>query len=248
MSTIDWLNLDIILFSFIKRLNRAIYENNSKKKRRTHKPGCRVGGIVLGKQDGKKKLTVSPHRLLFLEKANTMGPTTPFKIGHKWGDGYFYHFTARVYFFTFTLRLKEKLLRLNIFYDYRLRFEANSIRGQLLVTLLLYTVPDPFGKARQSSFQNSFHTLLFVFWWTKSDSIPDQEWGRHFLGEADSIQGQLLVTLLLYTAQDPFSKATQSSFQNSFHTLLFFFGGPSLKVKNEEEIFWVKPTPFEVSY
>ena len=104
-----------------------------------------------------------------------MGPTTPFKIGHKWGDGYFYHFTARVYFFSFTLRLKEKLLRLNIFYDYRLRFEANSIRGQLLVTLLLYTVPDPFGKARQSSFQNSFHTLLFVFWWTKSDSIPDQE-------------------------------------------------------------------------
>ena len=49
-----------------------------------------------------------------------MGPTTPFKIGHKWGDGYFYNFTARVYFFTFTSRLKEKLL--NIFYDYRLRF------------------------------------------------------------------------------------------------------------------------------
>lgn len=37
------------------------------------------------------RLTVSPHRFLFLEKANTMGPTTPFKIGHKWGDGYFYH-------------------------------------------------------------------------------------------------------------------------------------------------------------
>ena len=51
-----------------------------------------------------------------------MGTTTSFKIGHKWGDGYFYHFTARVYFFTFTSRLKEKLLRLNIFYDYRLRF------------------------------------------------------------------------------------------------------------------------------
>ena len=32
MPTIDWLNLDIILFSFIKRLNRAIYENNSEKK------------------------------------------------------------------------------------------------------------------------------------------------------------------------------------------------------------------------
>ena len=51
MPTIDRLNLDIILFSFIKRLNRAIYENNSekKKKKRSHKPGCRVGGIVLGK-------------------------------------------------------------------------------------------------------------------------------------------------------------------------------------------------------
>ena len=30
-----------------------------------------------------------------------------------------------------------------------------------------------------------------------------------------------------------------------------FFGGPSLgasQIKTEEEIFWVKPTPFEVSY
>ena len=34
MPTIDWLNLDIILFSFIKRLNRAIYENNSEKKKK----------------------------------------------------------------------------------------------------------------------------------------------------------------------------------------------------------------------
>ena len=36
MPTIDWLNLDIILFSFIKRLNRAIYENNSEKKKNDH--------------------------------------------------------------------------------------------------------------------------------------------------------------------------------------------------------------------
>ena len=45
--------------------------------------------------------------------------------------------------------------------------EADSITGQLLVTHLFYTVQDLFSTIRQSSFQNSFHTLLFVFWWTK---------------------------------------------------------------------------------
>ena len=34
MPTIDWLNLDIIIFTFIKRLNRAIYENNSGEKKK----------------------------------------------------------------------------------------------------------------------------------------------------------------------------------------------------------------------
>ena len=42
------------------------------------------------------------------------------------------------------------------------------------------------------------------------------------MGEADSKAGQLLVTHLLYTVQDPFSTARQSSFQNSFQTLLSF--------------------------
>ena len=46
--------------------------------------------------------------------------------------------------------------------------EADSITGQLLVTHLLYTVQDLFSAVKQSSFQNSFHTLLFLFWWTKS--------------------------------------------------------------------------------
>ena len=46
--------------------------------------------------------------------------------------------------------------------------EANPIAGQLLVTHLLYTVQDLFSTARQSSFQNSFHTLHLVFLWTKS--------------------------------------------------------------------------------
>ena len=95
--------------------------------------------------------------------------------------------------------------------------EANTIVGQLSVTHLLYTVQDLFCAARQPRFQNSFHTPLFVFWWTKSNSIPDQDWGRDCMHEADSFVAQLLVTHLLYTVQDLFSTVRQSSFQNSFH-------------------------------
>ena len=43
------------------------------------------------------------------------------------------------------------------------------------------------------------------------------------MGEAESIAGQSLVTHLLYTVQDPISTAGQSSFPNSFHTLLCVF-------------------------
>ena len=77
--------------------------------------------------------------------------------------------------------------------------EANTIVGQLSVTHLLYTVQDLFCAARQPRFQNSFHTPLFVFCWTKSDSIPDQDWGRDCMHEADSFVAQLLVIHLLYT-------------------------------------------------
>ena len=45
------------------------------------------------------------------------------------------------------------------------------------------------------------------------------------MGEADSKASQLLVTHLLYTVQDLFSAARQSSFQNSFQNLLFFILG-----------------------
>ena len=46
--------------------------------------------------------------------------------------------------------------------------EADSIAGQLSVTHLLYTIQDLFSAIRQSSFQNNFHSLLFVFWWIRS--------------------------------------------------------------------------------
>ena len=65
-------------------------------------------------------------------------------------------------------------------------------------------------------------TLFSSFLGGPSLSITDQDWGRDFMDEADPIAGQLLVTHLLYTVQDLFSTARQSSFQNSFHTLHLF--------------------------
>ena len=63
------------------------------------------------------------------------------------------------------------------------------------------------------------------------------------MDEADPIAGQLLVTHLLYTVQDLFSAARQSSFQNSFHTVLVFLVDQVLasQIKTEEETSWVRP-------
>ena len=57
------------------------------------------------------------------------------------------------------------------------------------------------------------------------------------MGEADSITGQLLVTHLFYTVQDPFSAIGQSTFQNNFHTLLCFLVDQVLasQIKTEQE-------------
>ena len=50
---------------------------------------------------------------------------------------------------------------------------------------------------------NSFHTLLpFFFFGGPGLSIPDQSWGRDYVGEADSIVSQLSVNHLLYKVQD----------------------------------------------
>ena len=100
--------------------------------------------------------------------------------------------------------------------------EAESIAGQSLVTHLLYTVQDPISTTRQSSFPNSFHTLLCVFRLTKSHSIPDQDCGRDLMDEADSIASQPLVIHLLYTVQDPISTIRQSSYETVFTLSLYF--------------------------
>ena len=46
--------------------------------------------------------------------------------------------------------------------------EANYNLSQPFVTHLLYTFQNPYSSAWRSSFRNSFHTLLFYFWWTTS--------------------------------------------------------------------------------
>ena len=122
--------------------------------------------------------------------------------------------------------------------------EADSKAGQLLVTHLLYTVQDPFSTARKSSFQNSFQTLLsflstlfsplfYLFFGGPSLSITDQGCGRDFMGEAHSIAGQPLLTHLLYTVQDPFCAARQSSFQTVFTLFSLFLGGLSLGIPDQ---------------
>ena len=84
---------------------------------------------------------------------------------------------------------------------------------------------------RHSSVSKTVFTLLSLFFGdsrfiqhSKTVQFPksDQGWGRDITGEADSITGQLLVTYLLHTVQDPFWTATQFSFENSFHTPLCF--------------------------
>ena len=60
-------------------------------------------------------------------------------------------------------------------------------------------------------------------------------------------------SLISYTQLkiDLFSAARQSCLQNSFNTLLLFFGGPGLsisEIKTEENTLWVKPTPLWVSF
>ena len=112
------------------------------------------------------------------------------------------------------------------------------------------TVQDLFITARQSSFQNSFHTLLFVFG-GPSLRILDHNCGRDFKGEADAITGQLSVTHLFCIVQDLFIIARQSSFQNSFHALLspsFFFFFFFSVITTVKETLRVKQTPSQVSY
>ena len=71
------------------------------------------------------------------------------------------------------------------------------------------------------------------------------------MDDANTIVDQQLVTHLLCTVQGPFSTVRQSGFQNSFHTLPFFFLVDQVlvsQIKTEKETLWVTPTPLQVSF
>ena len=122
---------------------------------------------------------------------------------------------------------------INFSLAYILQSNRDTI-GLLLNTHLLYTVQDPFSTVRQSCSKTTF-TLFSLFFGGPSLSITDQDWGRDFVDDANTIVDQQLVTHLLCTVQDPFSTVRQSSFQNSFHTLPFvFFGRPSLSITDQD--------------
>ena len=194
-----------------------------------------------------------------------MGPTTPFKIGHKWGDGYFYHFTARVYFFTFTSRLKEKLLRLNIFYDYRLRFvNFYALRLNLFAVSSVWVNPIKILlklKNRLMMKKNKFFTPKI------RKGKKGYPFSLFFGGPSLGASQIKTEEEIFWVKPTPFEVSYQSPFsctqfqirsakQDSpvsktvFTHFSFFLVDQVLasQVKNEEEIFWVKPNPFEVSY
>ena len=68
----------------------------------------------------------------------------------------------------------------------------DSRANQRITAYFLYTIKDPFIATRQSSFRKSFHTLLFVFWWTTSQHPRSRlrkrfcRWSRLHFGSATS--------------------------------------------------------------
>ena len=113
--------------------------------------------------------------------------------------------------------------------------EANTIVGQLSVTHLLYTVQDLFCAARQPRFQNSFHTPLFVFWWTRSRLRKRlYGWSQHHSGSVISHPS------LVHSSRSVLCSKTAQIPKQFSHTSLCFLVD---QVKTEEETLWVKPIP-----
>ena len=111
----------------------------------------------------------------------------------------------------------------------QIKAEEETLRVRLTPLQVSYWSPISYTQfkihfaQRHSSVSKTVFTLFYLFFGGPSLSITDQGCGRDFMGEAHSIAGQPLLTHLLYTVQDPFSAARQSSFQNNFHSLLFVF-------------------------
>ena len=101
--------------------------------------------------------------------------------------------------------------------------DANSIAGQLLVTPSLVHSSRSVQCNQTVQFTKTAFTHFSLFFGGPSLSTRDQDRERDFMGDANSIVGQQLVTHLLCTVQDLFNTVCQSRFQNNFHTLLFIF-------------------------
>ena len=128
--------------------------------------------------------------------------------------------------------------------------DANSIAGQLLVTPSLVHSSRSVQCNQTVQFTKTAFTHFSLFFGGPSLSTRDQDRERDFMGDANSIVGQQLVTHLLFTVQDLFNTVCQSRFQNSFHTLPFVFLVDQVlvsQIKTEKETLWVTPTPLQVS-
>ena len=124
--------------------------------------------------------------------------------------------------------------------------EAHSIAGQPLLTHLLYTVQDPFCAARSTvQFANSFHTLFFVSWWTKSWH-PRSRLRKRLYGRNSLHAGHPSLIHRLRSVQH--SKTVQFPKQFSHSSLCFLVDQVlAPQIKAEEETLWVKLTPKQVS-
>ena len=108
------------------------------------------------------------------------------------------------------------------------------IVGQLFITRLWYTSQDPFSTARQSSFQNYFHTLLLVFCWTKAL----HHWSGlrgDLMGEADSTLWVSCSSPVSDTQVRIHSAQQDSPVSKTIFTLFsLFFVRPSLSITDQD--------------
>lgn len=106
--------------------------------------------------------------------------------------------------------------------------------GLLLNTHLLYTVQDPFSTVRQSCFQNNFHTLLFIFWWTKSYHHRLRlrkrlyRWCRLHCGSV--LSHTISCTWFKIRSAQQDSPVSKTALKSSS----LFFGGPSFSITDQD--------------
>ena len=130
--------------------------------------------------------------------------------------------------------------------------DANSIAGQLLVTPSLVHSSRSVQCNQTVQFTKTAFTHFSLFFGGPSLSTRDQDRGRDFMGDANSIVGQQLHCS--YPSLVHSSRFVRHSMSVQFpkqlsHTSLYFLVDQVLasQIKTEEETLWVMPTPLWVS-